>query len=543
MSLHRDAPPTGNAAGARKRVPFGDVFTIGLAALGARLFALPGSGPETLGPDSAHFLNVARCFVRGQGFSNVEAWPSWMHPARLPSPETFKEPAYSWLIAAGARLGCDPFATGRMIALLAGILIPWLTYALARAIHPERRVALLAGLLAACSPLLIQHSVVVTADTLFAALTTAMFLAACEGARATGAVRRSVFDLATGACFGLAYLTRAQVMLAVPALLVLWLGRPTLRSRLQSVALAFSAAVVLASPLLLRNLRQFGEPLHSDVVRLGILPYLDQFVVYNSIDLPPAAIPYALAHPAQVAARVASSLQGLALSTFPHNILGHPVWMLQFVAGLLLGLGQRRALGFAYLYGAVTVAFIAAVWWAPYYFCSLTPIACLFTAIGAGWIADRIGDVPLAGPVTGGALLFATLAVTLLLQVGVARRDVRAYHDPELAATLHEAPFLRAHLAPGESVMVMKTSYWAWFTDHPAVSFTLADEPRFMEVIRRLRVRYAALPTSLLPKLAARSPSGRLPRSLVFDHADSARDVTVFRIEDPAGAEGGHATR
>ena len=73
-------------------------------ALLPRLAELPHFREDNLGPDPAHVLNVARCFERGQGFSNPAAWPAWVRPARLPMPETFKEPGYSWLIAQAARV-------------------------------------------------------------------------------------------------------------------------------------------------------------------------------------------------------------------------------------------------------------------------------------------------------------------------------------------------------------------------------------------------------------------------------------------------------
>ncbi len=58
----------------------------------------------------------------------------------------------------------------------------------------------------------------------------------------------------------------------------------------------------------------------------------------------------------------------------------------------------------------------------------------------------------------------------------------------------------------------------------------IADEPRFDEVVERLRVRYAALPTSRLPEFAAHYPGGRLPAVLVPDHEVPALDLSVFRV-------------
>ena len=62
----------------------------------------------------------------------------------------------------------------------------------------------------------------------------------------------------------------------------------------------------------------------------------------------------------------------------------------------------------------------------------------------------------------------------------------------------------------------------------------VADEARFDEVLRRLRVRYAALPTSQLELYASHYPGHRLPRALVPEHVDSANDVTIFGVRNSA---------
>jgi hypothetical protein len=124
-----------------------------------RLAALPAMDARHMGPDSAHFLNVARCFERGQGFSNPSAWPAWMKPARLPMPETFKEPGYSWLIAQAAHGGADPFHAAQAMSLIAGLLLPFVVWLLARQLDADPLIALIAALIASGSPLLVDKSV------------------------------------------------------------------------------------------------------------------------------------------------------------------------------------------------------------------------------------------------------------------------------------------------------------------------------------------------------------------------------------------------
>jgi 4-amino-4-deoxy-L-arabinose transferase-like glycosyltransferase len=143
-----------------------------LFALVVRAWLARGSTMENMDPDAAHFLNIARSFATGHGFTNPAAWPAWIQPKSLPMPETLKEPGYPWLIA---HLGMT-FRAGQALSLLAGVLLPWVAYALGRRRALDRPTALFAALLVAASPLAILQSVRVMVDALFALVVTAMFL-------------------------------------------------------------------------------------------------------------------------------------------------------------------------------------------------------------------------------------------------------------------------------------------------------------------------------------------------------------------------------
>jgi hypothetical protein len=134
----------------------------------------------------------------------------------------------------------------------------------------------------------------------------------------------------------------------------------------------------------------------------------------------------------------------------------------------------------------------------------------------------------------------AALVAALLLgsSVEVARRHAAQTFTPELAAARRLGPWLRGRLAPGEAVMAATTSYWAWFADRPAVFPPVAEAARFDDVARRLRVRYAALPTAGLDTLAARYPAGRLPESLEPLAGPAVPGVALFRVRPPGEPPG-----
>lgn len=493
---------------------------------------------RNMSPDSAHFLNVARCFERGQGFSNPSAWPAWMKPEHLPMPETFKEPGYPWLIAKAAGAGADPFEAAQAMSLIAGVLLPFAIGLLAFQLDADPMVALLAALIAAGSPLLIDKSASVLVESLFALATTLMFLAAGWRLRDADRSRRPlVLDVLSGALFGAAYLLRAQTLLALPALLALLLPGRSARARWTGSIAASATALLVMSPLLARNLRLFGVPFYSDVPAFGVLPYVDPVMIHHSLERPPAAIPFALAHPRPVLMHVLWSLRHFLPSALPRELYGNPGWLLGLLALPWAMVGRWRAWASPALYAGLTTAFILAVHWDTYYFTSSMSAWCVLAAAGLAWLARRV-DGHIAPGVSGRhpfamRSLLALAVITPLAVAAMRPARLRAEVPVEIEAARLEAPFLSSHLAPDETAMVNITSYFAWFADRPMAELVIADSSRFVASVRRLRTRWAVLPDAMRPTLAALYPEGRLPPALEFDHASAAGGYTVYRVVVP----------
>jgi len=519
--------------------PLPVLVAIGAFALIVRVACLPAVSESNLTPDGARFLNIARCITRGEGFSTPEAWPAWMAPERLPMPETFKEPGYPFAIAALAALGVPLFAAGQWISLLAGLLLPFVVYALGRRLHADPWVALAAAALTTACPVLIAQSAYVMAESLFALLVTTAFLAAAprlagegpEAGRAFAPPRSAqALDFAAGAILGLAFLVRAQAALAAPALLLLLAAGTTPRVRVARVLFAGVGALAAVAPFLARNVRLFGAPLHSDVTAFGLWPYVDTFTLVHSPDRPPDATRYALAHLGDVTRVVVHGARRFAIETLPHDLLGHWVFLVPLALGAAIAGARARVWGFAWAFLVTTLAFILGLNWIARYFASLAPVLALLVALGAVSLARSWSSSESARGVRPSRVLGLVFA---LLLAAVAVRSVRHVAPPpdrERDAARNEAAFLDAHLTADEAVMGETTSYWAYYADRFAVYPLVADSVRFADTVRRLRVRWAALPTSRLAEFASRYPGGRLPAALRVDHSDPARDVTVFAV-------------
>jgi hypothetical protein len=523
------AAPAASATPVSERRPLDTAISLALilvVALGARLVALPGSTERSMDPDGPHLLNIARCFERGQGFSNPAAWPAWVKPAKLPAPETFKEPGYPWTIARLARVTGGEFRAAILLSLIAGLVLPLALFAFARSMGLDPLEATLAGLLVAASPLATFMAVRVTVDSLFPALLMITFALAAWRPRPAWA------DVATGIVAGLSFMVRGQTLVAAAALAVLLAVRRPRRDAIAGLVIAGLLATATASPFLIRNLKLFGVPFYSDVGEYGLWPYVDHLTFSHGLERPPPPLAFALTHIPEVLRHMAESLFRFCVYAMPGDILGNPVWIVPLVAGTLFAL--RRGWRFLplWLYTGATVLFIFAINWDARYWASTVPFWALLTAMGAAWIARTLGPYPVAGPVRGVHVLIVAMAITFAVQADGTRRRVAHFLAPEVDAAIAEAPFLRTHLAPDEAVMAVTTSFYSWFADRPSVHLVIADRERFEATLRRLKVRYAALPTSRLAEFAARYPGGKLPESLTLDHEDPRHDVTVFRVVD-----------
>jgi 4-amino-4-deoxy-L-arabinose transferase-like glycosyltransferase len=511
--------------------PLPALIVVAAITLVVRIAATANVNIDNVTPDGARFINIARCLERGQGFSTPEAWPAWMNPARLPMPETFKEPGYPQAMATLRRLARTTFGAGQLVSLLAGLLLPFAVYALGRALDPDPLVRIVASLLTAASPLLIWQSAAVMAESLAALTLVLAFVAAASRAASP---RAGFLDLVAGVFLGLSFLVRAQAALALPALFVLLCMGRGRGDRLRAVLYGTIGALIAASPLFARNLRLFGTPLHSDVAAFGLWPYVDQFQLTHSLERPPSALAFALTHPIAVASYALHGTVRFCVYTLPHDVLGQNIVLFPLAVGLIVALARWRSWGFAIAFIIPTAAFILSLNWVARYFASAAPVFCLLAALGWVWMLRRGGDHRLVR----GLRVWHVLTVIMLatVAVGAYRGVIHAAPAvmPELKAARAEAAFLNAHLEPGEAVMAEMTSYWACFARHNAVYPVVADSARFVEVMRRLHVRYAALETARLSEFAARYPGGRLPSALELDHENRDAGVTVFRMNLPA---------
>jgi 4-amino-4-deoxy-L-arabinose transferase-like glycosyltransferase len=241
---------SGQHHAARRRPPLWlAVALILLVALGVRLLYVDWAPVDALVHDARDYDRHATSIAKGDGYPF----------ARAPGRETaFRPPGYPYLLAGVYKLaGVETAETPErlVVARRLGVIVGTLIVALIGVVAAQlwgRRVSLVAMALAAVHVPLVLVGGAVMSEALFALLVLAALAAAIQHRRSPHRWRWAV---AAGVLAGLTILTRANaIVLLLPLVLAVWLGRPRLSWRaLGPPAVLVAMALLTVSPWTIRN--------------------------------------------------------------------------------------------------------------------------------------------------------------------------------------------------------------------------------------------------------------------------------------------------
>ncbi|WP_145259196.1 hypothetical protein [Planctomycetes bacterium Pan216] len=239
---------------------FVPVLVVLLLCQGAILWRLVGANVQAV-DDQADYLRVAR-EIRELGGSGYVVD---LFSGRFL--EDNRHPIYCVLLA------CHPsFTLGKYLSAFFGMLVT-----LVAALFAESRFGATAGVLTAAllavNGALAASSSLVACESLLTLLVTFAWMQLCWGG-----MRTPHGAMGIGATFGLGYLTKASAFfpLVITFLHALVVGDRGLARRLVPASLLVVGFVVISLPLLVRNIRAYGSPLHSFNTKLLFADSFDE---------------------------------------------------------------------------------------------------------------------------------------------------------------------------------------------------------------------------------------------------------------------------
>jgi 4-amino-4-deoxy-L-arabinose transferase-like glycosyltransferase len=506
------------------------------------------------------YARLAANWFHGRGYVDIFGGTNTLFP-----------PLYPILIGLFAPAAGSEEAAARFVALLAGLALVGGIFGLARRVFDER-IALLAGFLAACHPLLVAISASTYSESLFLGLATLSGLATVRCIERPSVLRAA----AVGGLVGLAYLTRPEGIALAAAFggLVLLAGvvrRRGLGASLLQAGIVAAAAGLIAAPYVAdlsrtagafrwegkswmnnaiaarwrEGLSQYeaGRGLGPDAEPLG--PQL--FVAHQDarLALPPqdtagGIFDTILADPAGRAVQ----LVGLVVQARPH---GSPVVLALALVGLLATPWWRTRLFegavLLVLPGLAVAVLFAVTWTWDRYLFPLLPAALVWAAAGADWLGRLAGATAARLALPARLRILAAPLATGVLALGILVVAARnAPHVGELKETQNgDVRAAGAWIGADHAAWRGGTSLpriagigvaLAYYAGGEALYLPEADEARALRFLRDAAPDYLALRDSELNATAYARDwfAGRLAHPCAEPVSGLPADAATFRV-------------
>lgn len=530
------------------------------AAVALRLILLPRGA--VINGDGVYYATLAHHLADGQVSDGISGYWSPLYPA---------------LVALASLVVSNLETAGRLVSVFAGGAVVVPTFVLARQLF-DRRTALLAAGVVAVHPALLESSTWVMTEAVYTLL---LMSAIAMGWTALRSGHWAWFA-ATGAVFGLAYLTRPEAIGFAPLFALFGVALGTrigadagLRTRAARAVLALAACAAVALPYVIvvhaktgswtisskvDSNTQFGES--GSILSLvdgGRTTRMDE--LFGSAFDVPAASPVvsdsAVAPPPQSPRPTRSHETGLRrLVTTGRDNLVHqvreylpvvlPYALLACAAlGLIAALATQGWPRHVYLlaFGVASVVGYSATVTELRYIYPLVPIAAAYLAFGAwtiaegaAWLATRWRAGTVRSP-----LVVAGAAVTTLTLLGVALAP--RYEGHFGRPTLEESPleekeagrWLQQHTDDRDLLVMADNATVAFYAGGAHVF--IPDEPfaTVLDYARRRQVDYWVLSKRRMPRTSYARPSAATMSGaglqLVYDEAPATDyGVQIFLV-------------
>lgn len=167
--------------------------------------------PKNIGDDAANYAIIGKNLIDGVGFIGING-----------KVDTVSSPLYPVFIGLFYRLLGDLELAGRLVSIVYGSFLVVPVYLLSSRIY-NRKIAAISGILISVYFILIQYSIEVLSESMYA-----FFLAAGAVIGYVALIeRKHIHYLMTGSCFGLCYLTRAEgfgyIFIFMIIVIIFWL--------------------------------------------------------------------------------------------------------------------------------------------------------------------------------------------------------------------------------------------------------------------------------------------------------------------------------
>ena len=475
------------------------LFVVAVWAAARIVMALTHPDPSlAFGHDASYLWIVARNVLEGVGFVNDAHWLIFLHPDELPIPYHNAAPLYPWLVSWMARIpGLDLVSAGYLINAVAGISLVFAVAWLLRHFSVARSSAVAMGLIVAL------FEPVATVTILYGTNALPLLFGVLTFAAALSKVRFAA--LLAGAFFGLAWLSRSDAILLLPALALYLAVRDGLRPAAGRLIAMGASAAAVASPWLLHTWRVWGDPLRSDSPYYLVQDFvairvqgITVWELWHSLEPPEGLLSVVAAHPAEFIAHVAAGVPSVVIHALADWArLSIPIAGVLAVTGGIGAVVMVRRYPLETFALAVLAATHVALWairsltFETRYFSILALFFGLVCCVGFHAIASRLRRGPRPGLAVG--LLTTAAAATLLIPSVSNALNLRSPNPEVLAHDEFYSAVDAAATDGGPVVVGDKPYYFTRLTERSSLSIPYSDDAYLLEFMQKYGARHVAL--------------------------------------------------
>lgn len=473
--------------------------------------------------DSGYLSIVARNVASGQGFVNQAHWLLFLQPEQLPMPYHNANPLYPTLSAFVSHLGgWDTAKSGAIVSLFGHIVLALATYFLVTAFVPRPLTGWLAAAGVMFFPANFRESFAVLPDALATGLGVAVWAVVVRA-------RHPAHWAGAGVLFGLAWLTRATALLALPVVGVYVICRHGWRKPLLPIrwlALFALAALVTISPWLIHTAATWGSPFRSDSTFYWLQEYhahrnhIEVNQYWRSLTKPPSL--------GQILSNDPVGVASLAIKGIPYALWlwlaqlsdWSKPWLVAFLLSVALGVWRLRSSYHDHRWEVLAGLLLTALT-----FFSLTIRAQTLELRYLGLSNVLLALLAFAACymrphwLATAALVFWILLVprqnwTAAKQMRTEQSDLVAYRQEARAVAQSNA---------GRPVVTLLPYFYTYYTQQPAISTPYPGKSELLTIMRKygavvvwvpphpeypLQYLYPGAPASLSPEFSTVSSNG-----------------------------------
>lgn len=444
-----------------------------------------------------HYLDLARSMYRNEGFTIAVIWGNFLQDPKIIRPDFFRVPFYPLLISLSYKIFGVSFFSAKLINIIAGSLLPIITFFLAFSLTKSKKIATLLLIFISFNGLIIS----------WVALTYPEIVYCCGGILMLYLLYQTknkinFYSFLVGVVLAITYLTRTEgLLILLPVILFFYFYRQNKKQFFVKVSLTLLGFLIIALPYLARNYILTNNPFYSDFDKLLMTVYIGNDRLIESPTVEYKNI-YDLAwHNPYQTAKIATENIIIGVKSIPKLLIGSYLITILALIGIFY-VWKKEKEKYYFIFLLILTGFFVPVLAAGFegrYHVFLIPIFYLLAAIGILELYEvKLKNSP---AIRSSLMIYLLLFIVLNFSVGfikggfalVPHNFYERFDEKNYFSELEKFyAYVKNNTPKDDAIMASRKPYEVnYFTDRPTVIFPYTDTAGVQKFMKKYQIKWA----------------------------------------------------